>query len=44
MQSNRLGSILLSPTLVLLALFGVVPFIYVVWVAFHQWNPFGAGA
>ncbi len=33
---------LLSPTLVLLGLFGVFPFIYVVWVSFHQWNPFGA--
>ena len=42
MQSNRLGWILLSPTLVLLVSFGVFPFIYVVWVSFHQWNPFGA--
>lgn len=42
MQSNRLGWILRSPTPVLLALFGVVPFIYIVWIAFHQWTPFGA--
>ena len=42
MRSNRLGWILLAPTLVILALFGVVPFIYVIWVSFHQWNPFGA--
>lgn len=42
MQSNRLGWILLAPTLVILFFFGVLPFIYVVYVAFHQWNPFAA--
>ena len=42
MRSNRLGWILLSPTLFILFLFGVVPFLYVAWLAFHQWNPFGA--
>ena len=42
MQSNRLGWILLTPTLVILVLFGVVPFFYVLWLAFHQWNPFAA--
>ncbi len=42
MRSNRLGWILLAPTLLLLVLFGVFPFIYVIWVSFHQWNPFGA--
>lgn len=42
MRSNRLGWILLAPTLIILALFGIIPFLYVVWVAFHQWNPFGA--
>lgn len=42
MQSNRLGWILLAPTLVVLFLFGVLPFIYVVYVSFHQWNPFAA--
>lgn len=42
MKRNRLGWLLLSPTLVLLALFGVVPFIYVLWVSFHSWNPFAA--
>ena len=42
MQSNRLGWILLSPTLILLGLFGVWPFLYVLWVSFHQWNPFAA--
>jgi multiple sugar transport system permease protein len=33
---------MLAPTLILLGVFGVIPFLYVVWVAFHQWNPFGA--
>ena len=42
MQSNRLGWILLAPTLVILGLFGAVPFVYVIWVSFHQWNPFAA--
>jgi len=40
MQSNRLGWILLAPTLVILFAFGVLPFVYVLWVSFHQWNPF----
>ena len=40
MQSKRLGWILLAPTLVILFFFGVLPFIYVVYVSFHQWNPF----
>ncbi|WP_424932351.1 carbohydrate ABC transporter permease [Amaricoccus macauensis] len=42
MRSNRLGWILLAPTLFVLFLFGVVPFLYVVWLSFHQWNPFAA--
>lgn len=42
MHSNRLGWILLAPTLVILFFFGVLPFIYVVFVSFHQWNPFAA--
>ncbi|WP_299656477.1 sugar ABC transporter permease [uncultured Jannaschia sp.] len=40
MQSNKLGWFLLAPTLVVLFFFGVIPFFYVVWLAFHQWNPF----
>lgn len=40
MQSNKLGWCLLAPTLVVLFFFGVIPFFYVVWLAFHQWNPF----
>ena len=42
MQSNRLGWILLAPTLAILVLFGVLPFLYVVWLSFQQWNPFAA--
>ncbi|MDX3924315.1 MAG: sugar ABC transporter permease [Shinella sp.] len=42
MGSNKVGWLLLAPTLVILALFGIVPFIHVLYVAFHQWNPFGA--
>ena len=39
-RSNTFGWILLAPTLVILFCFGVLPFLYVVWVSFHQWNPF----
>jgi multiple sugar transport system permease protein len=42
MRSNTLGWVLLAPTLAILVLFGVVPFIYVLWVSFHSWNPFAA--
>jgi multiple sugar transport system permease protein len=42
MKRNGFGWLLLAPTLVLLGLFGVFPFIYVVWVSFHEWNPFAA--
>ncbi|WP_298817564.1 sugar ABC transporter permease [uncultured Roseibium sp.] len=42
MQSKKIGWILLAPSLIILFLFGVLPFIYVVFVSFHQWNPFGA--
>ncbi len=42
MGSNRTGWLLLAPTLIILGGFGIVPFIYVLWVSFHQWNPFGA--
>lgn len=40
MQSKRVGWILLAPTLVILFFFGIVPFIYVTFVSFHQWNHF----
>jgi multiple sugar transport system permease protein len=42
MQSNRLGWILLAPTIVILFFFGVVPFFYIVGVSFQSWNPFAA--
>jgi multiple sugar transport system permease protein len=41
MQSNKLGWLLLAPTLIILFFFGI-PFFYVLWVSFHQWNPFAA--
>lgn len=44
MRSNWLPWLLLSPTIVLLTLFGLLPFIYVLFISFHQWNPFGASA
>lgn len=43
MRSNRTGWLLLSPTLIILFLFGLVPFIYVLLIGFNQWNPFSAG-
>lgn len=42
MRSNKVGWLLLAPTLAILGLFGIVPLIYVLYVAFHQWNPFAA--
>jgi multiple sugar transport system permease protein len=42
MQSKKLGWLLLAPTLFVLFLFGVIPFLYVIYVSFHQWNPFAA--
>ena len=42
MQSNRLAWILLAPTLIVLFFFGILPFFYVIYVAFHSWNPFAA--
>jgi multiple sugar transport system permease protein len=42
MRSNKVGWLLLAPTLVLLGVFGILPFLYVLFLSFHQWNPFGA--
>lgn len=42
MHSKKLGWMLLAPTLVILGLFGIFPFLYVLWVSFHEWNPFAA--
>jgi multiple sugar transport system permease protein len=40
MHSQRTGWLLLSPTLLILFVFGLVPFVYVVAVGFHRWNAF----
>jgi multiple sugar transport system permease protein len=42
MRSNKVGWWLLAPTLLLLGVFGILPFIYVLFLSFHQWNPFAA--
>jgi len=41
-NSNRVGWWLLSPSLVLLVLVGIVPFLYVIFLGFHEWNVFSA--
>jgi multiple sugar transport system permease protein len=38
MKPKRLGWLLLSPTLLILFLTGAVPFLYVLWVGFFDWN------
>ena len=40
MRSNRMGWTLLSPTLIILALVGFLPFFYVLFVSLFDWNPF----
>ncbi len=40
MRSNRLGWALLAPTLVILAVVGFLPFLYVLYVSLFDWNPF----
>jgi len=40
MRSNRAGWALLTPTLVILAIVGFLPFLYVLYVSFFDWNPF----
>jgi multiple sugar transport system permease protein len=42
MNRNAFGWLLLAPTILILAAFGIFPFLYVVWVSFHEWNPFAA--
>lgn len=42
MRSNRTGWGLLAPTLVILGIMGVLPFIYVVVTGFFDWNVFSA--
>ncbi|PJF27838.1 MAG: ABC transporter substrate-binding protein [Phototrophicales bacterium] len=40
MRRNRVGWLLLSPALIILFLVGIVPFIYVLYVGFFEWNLF----
>lgn len=40
MRSNRMGWMLLAPTLIILALVGFLPFFYVLFVSLFDWNPF----
>jgi multiple sugar transport system permease protein len=42
MRSNRTGWGLLTPTLVILAIFGFLPFIFVLYVGFFDWNAVSA--
>jgi multiple sugar transport system permease protein len=42
MQSKTAGWLLLSPTLAILAVFGVLPFLYVLVTGFTHWNAFAA--
>ena len=39
-SSSKSGWWLLSPTLIILFVMGVLPFLYVIWLGFHDWNPF----
>ena len=42
MRSNRLGWGLLAPTLIILGIMGLLPFFYVLYVGFFDWNVFSA--
>lgn len=42
MRSNRMGWGLLTPTLIILGIMGLLPFIYVLYVGFFDWNVFSA--
>ena len=42
MRSNRIGWLLLSPTLIILFIVGLVPFLSVLYVGFFDWNIFSA--
>jgi|TARA_A200000113_G_scaffold185542_1_gene172415 multiple sugar transport system permease protein len=39
LSKNKTGWLLLSPTIFILILVGLVPFIYVLYVGFFKWNP-----
>ena len=38
MKSKRIGWLLLAPTILILFVTGLIPFIYVLWVGFFDWN------
>lgn len=40
MRSRWFGWVLLSPSLIVLGIMGLLPFLYVAWVGFHDWNTF----
>jgi multiple sugar transport system permease protein len=42
MRPNRTGWLLLSPTLIILAITGLVPFLYVLYIGLFDWNIFSA--
>jgi multiple sugar transport system permease protein len=42
MKSSRTGWGLLAPTLVILAITGLLPFLYVIYIGFFDWNIFSA--
>jgi multiple sugar transport system permease protein len=44
MKSNRTGWILLSPSLIVLGIVGLLPFLYVLYVSFFDWNVFAVRA
>ena len=41
MKSNRTAWVLISPTILILVLVGLVPFLYVLYVGFFNWMPLG---
>ena len=42
MRSNRMGWGLLAPTLIILGMVGLLPFLYVLYIGFFDWNVFSA--
>ena len=42
MKSTRTGWGLLAPTLIILAFVGILPFLYVIYIGFFDWNVFAA--
>jgi multiple sugar transport system permease protein len=44
MRSSRAGWALLTPTLIILFITGVLPFLYVIYIGFFDWNIFSAKA